>query len=135
MIQPNKHGVYPAHFAEHITFSVSDKAICDIAILEVDGEWLVSVNSWFSLGDHACGGGPLARDREPYTSRLAALTYGLDCALKHFHTRERRGCATAKQVQVSIEMNTKIASYRAMLSGDVSALPVGAQLSMFEVRP
>lgn len=133
MIQPNKHGVYPDHFAEHVTFSVGSKASCDIAILEVEGEWLVSVDYDFKLGDMSCGGGPLMRDECPHTSRLSALTYGLDCALRHFHTRERWGCATPKQVQVSIEMNSKISNYRANLSGDVTALPVGTQLGMFEV--
>jgi hypothetical protein len=130
--EPNKHGVYPDHFAEHVTFSVGNKASCDIAILEVEGEWLVSVDHAFTFGDMSSGGGPLMRDEDPHTSRLSALTYGLDCALRHFHTRERWGCATPKQVQVSIQMNSQISNYRANLSGDSSALPVGIQLSMFE---
>jgi hypothetical protein len=134
-MKPNKHGVYDDYFAEHVTFSVGDNASCDIAILEVDGEWLVSVDHAFSLGDMSSGGGPLMRDEEPYMSRLAALTYGLDLALKCFHTRERGGCATPKQVQASIEMNAKIQSYRAAMSGDVSMLPVGTQFSMFEAQP
>lgn len=98
MIEPNQYGVYDAAAAERFVFTVKGKATCEIYILQVGDEWLCAVDSFFLLGDYTGSGEPLSRDRNPHYNRDAALEAGIGRALRHFHTRDRNGCATAEQV-------------------------------------
>lgn len=133
---PNENGVYPKDAAECSSFSTGKGrplATCKIYILQVGEEWLCATDCAFNLGDYNGASGPLSRDRSPHRSYDAALLAGLDRCLAHFHTRDRDGCATPKQVDASIVMHGKLLAFKASIGGAevAAALPVGTQFSLF----
>lgn len=138
---PNENGVYPKDAAERILFAVGKaahqrgEAVCEVYVLQIGAEWLMSTDCSFYLGNYHGSSGPLSRDREPYLSQDAALLAGLDRCLRHFHTCDRTGesCGTVKQTEVSIAMHNKLQAFKASIGGAavVEALPVGTQFSLF----
>lgn len=139
-VAPNDHGVYPWESAEVFNFSVKGSgkdsraiAICEIYVLQVGIEWLCAADCEFNIGDSSCSLEPLSRDREPHLTRSAALLAAVDRSLRHFHTRDRSGCAIPRQVAASIEIHHKLLALKASIGGgDVAAaLPVGTQLDLF----
>jgi hypothetical protein len=136
-VQPNDCGVYPEESAERIDFAIGKPgkradASCEIQVGE---EWLYSSDCQFTLGDFSGSSGPLSRDREPHRTREDALVHALDRAMRHFHTGDRGGCATPKQVEISRKMNGILLQFKAKVGGAVAeivaALPVGTQLDLF----
>lgn len=139
-VQPNDCGVYPEEAAECIRFAIGKaahqrgEATCEIHLLQVGEEWLLSTDCSFYLGDYNGASGPLSRDiGYPHRSRSEALLAALDRCLDHFHTRDRDGCATPKQVEISRKMHAMILEYKARVGGAevAAALPVGTQLDLF----
>jgi hypothetical protein len=131
-MQPNKHGVYPHDAAECIEIHIPKKASCVFYVLEIDGgEWIASVSCEFHFGDYSLASGPLSRGWTRHLTRAHALDENIGYALRHFHTRDRWGCATAEQVRVSIEMNNRINALAAVLWGTAEFAPSGTQLALF----
>ena len=132
MIEPNKHGVYPESAAECIEIHIPKKASCVFHVLQIDGaEWIANSSCYFHFGDYSGASGPLSRGWCKHLTRTAALDENIGYALRHFHTRDRWGCATAEQVRVSIEMNNRINALAAVLWGTADFAPSGTQLALF----